>query len=60
MLVELASEGRVSRGRLEQFLNQTLRLLRRNAEIAKSERTFAGVQYRFQFLQRRQIGPAPE
>src|SRR5215471_3148119 len=42
-----------ARGRLrplQEFLNQPLGSFWGNPEIAKSERTFAGVQYRFQIL----------
>src|SRR5438552_14944283 len=45
---------------LEQFLDQALRLLRGHAEIAKRERSFAGVQHRLQSFQAFQVGPAPK
>src|SRR5207245_5466276 len=38
----------------------TLRLLRGHAEIAKRERSFAGVQHWLQSFQALQVGPAPK
>src|SRR5262249_35095587 len=45
---------------LEQLLNQPLRLFRGNSKVAKCERAFARVQYRFQIFQGLQVSPAPE
>ncbi len=56
----MTSSALARRLSLEQFLDQALRLLRGDTEIAKRERSFAGVQHRLQIFQAFQVGPAPK